>query len=100
MVQQRRQRLAEIIQEAIIGVPKNDWFTLSCQEILRWDGDELHDDIIALLDHESPTVQFLVAKVLEERPEGVSVEVLLTKLNSSDAAVAYEILVSACQTAR
>ena len=59
--------------------------------MLRWDGDELHGTIIDLLDHESPTMQLLAAKVLEERSKGVSTEGLPQKLNNSDAAVAAEI---------
>ena len=87
----RRIRLQEMVEEAEVGAPKNEWFDFSSQEILQWDGDELDESIVALLEHESPTVQLLAAKVLVETPFSVDAQALLDKLAVSDAAVAQMI---------
>lgn len=87
LVAQRRQRLTELCTIAREFRKADLWRKRSTEEILGWDGDELRDDLIALLDDESVLVRRLAANVIGKRPDWAAAPHLLPLLDGDQLSV-------------
>ena len=91
IIVQRRARLAQLVQNGLLGKGSNDWLESSAQEIALWEGLDLQDDILALLDDESILIQLLAGRILYLNKHYQIDETVLTRMQQADHSVANSL---------